>query len=92
MNRIPTAFRRASEDTDDSLHRLRCLHVAISTLLDAPGVVDSPSAEFEAVCSLVREADEKLLEIDRLRAFEWVAVGGRSDLLTADEIAQARGE
>lgn len=89
---IPKPIRQAYETTDDAMHRLRGLNLAILMLMESPGVLETSRAEAEAVLVLLQEAESKLLEIARLRTIEWAALGEHAECKAREEIFAVVGK
>lgn len=89
---FPTHSRANFERTDDLLHEIKGITFAFDVLHDADPAPDPASKMTLAKDVLLRVLLERLDQIDRVRAMEWAGQGGKSELLTADEIAAARGE
>lgn len=88
---VPEHLRENHERTDDALNAV----YGLATCLDTLSMNASPkedSREDLAQITIINLMLEKLSELERLRSFEWVGIGGNTDNLTADEIALARGE
>lgn len=93
MTQTITSHARANfERTDDLLHEIKGLAFAFDMLDNACSAPDHRSKEALSKDVLMRLLLERMDHIDRVRAMEWVGLGGKSELLTADEIATARGE
>lgn len=89
---IPPHQRLNYERTDRALTEIRGLFHALDIMRDVnsePAACSDHSLAVSVVFDLMAERIEGL---DRLRAMEWCGIGGQSEILTADEIATARGE
>lgn len=80
--RIPSHQRENYERTDDLLNRLRALLTALDRITFALPIHDDDG---EAVLGLIATIREKMDEIEKARAMEWVGLGGVSQRLTGDE-------
>ena len=90
---FPAHARANFERTDQALSEIMGLCYALDMALDDPRTARSyNSREALAKDSLLRLLIERVEGIARFRAMEWAGQGGKSDMLTADEIVVARGE
>lgn len=88
---IPKHQRRNYEATSDLLNDLDCILVALDALEEA--IPDREATrETNAAVKMRYLALDKIKEIEKARAAEWVGIGGRSENLSKAEIATARGE
>lgn len=89
---IPQHQRVNYERTDYALTEIRGLFhvlIALREVNNAPAPMSDHALAVSVVFDLL---DERVGDLDRLRAMEWCGIGGASEILTADEIATARGE
>lgn len=92
MTMIPKHQRDIHEATDERLLELRGLLVAAQLLTEEKRAHVTGTPEADALLVMHNLALAKLEELDRTRAAEWVALGGITETMTAEEIAAARGE
>lgn len=94
-NAIPRHVRDNYERTDDALHEIHgltlALDIAMDQITDEGSMLDSNSRANIAKDVVIRILLEKLQDIHKLRSMEWLGQGGESTNLTDDEIAVARG-
>lgn len=86
---IPEHQRRNHEHTDDLLHDARVLLTALESADDEAPARNNLDRYAQAVPALIRMVRDKLEEIEKARAAEWVGIGGVSESLTKDEAAAA---
>jgi hypothetical protein len=90
---FPPHARANFERTDQALSEIMGLCYALDMALDDPLTARlENSHETLAKDSLLRLLIERVEGIVRYRSMEWAGQGGKTDHLTPDEIAAARGE
>lgn len=89
---FPSHARANFERTDDLLREIKGITFAFDALHDAQPTPDPASYAALAKEALLRVLLERMGQIDRVRAMEWAGQGGKTEMLTAEEIAVARGD
>jgi hypothetical protein len=90
MTSIPQHIRDNFEETDNRLHQMHGMLVAVEHMAEA---VNPPvSTESEALFVLLQALRLKLAETNKAHMTEWAGLGGSTETLTETEIAAARGK
>lgn len=89
---IPTHQRANFERTDEALIHVQGLWCAFH-IIDAD--YPNPTADDDvanARATLICLLDDRIRDLSRLHAMEWVGIGGNTNLLNEAEIGAARGK
>ncbi|MEY8842219.1 hypothetical protein AB9K41_24575 [Cribrihabitans sp. XS_ASV171] len=90
---VPKNQRANYERTDDLIARLEGLVCALEHLsFDVVKVTAGEHDKADAMLALIATIQEKVAEVRKTRAMEWVGLGGMSSTLTDDEMCVAMGE
>ena len=89
---IAQHHRDNHERTAEALYRLEGLLIALDIVFDELPVLHTNSRETSAIRTLHEQIMEIVEQAKRAQRMNWVGLGGKSDLLTDAEIAEAIGQ